>query len=62
MGDGPRRPRFATGYGVILVEDTRGRTLALFRTAVTLRFLEERHPGLLEPVGLDPSDVKRLAA
>jgi peptide chain release factor 3 len=55
-------PRDVTGYGVILVEDTRGRTLALFRTAVTLRFLEERHPGLLEPVGLDPSDVERLAA
>ena len=55
-------PSDATGYGVILVEDTRGRTLALFRTAVTLRFLEERHPGLLEPVGLDPSDVERMAA
>jgi peptide chain release factor 3 len=55
-------PGDVTGYGVILVEDTRGRTLALFRTAVTLRFLEERHPGLLEPVGLDPSEVERLAA
>jgi peptide chain release factor 3 len=55
-------PADARGYGVSLVEDSRGRTLALFRTSVGVRLLEEQHPRLLEPVGLDPSDVDGLAA
>jgi peptide chain release factor 3 len=50
------------GYGVSLVEDSHGRRIALFRSAAVLRQLEERQPGLLESVGLDPADVEGLAA
>jgi peptide chain release factor 3 len=45
------------GYGVELVEDSRGRPLALFRSeAVLSRVGEEVGPGVLEPVGLDARD------
>ena len=45
------------GYGVSFVEDSRGRTVALFQSPVTLARLLERGPaGLLVPVGIDAAD------
>jgi peptide chain release factor 3 len=44
------------GYGVSLVEDSRSRAIALFGSPVILRRMEEEHPGLLEPVGIDAAD------
>jgi peptide chain release factor 3 len=45
------------GYGVDIVEDSRGRTLALFRSeAILSRVLQEAGPGVLEPVGIDARD------
>ena len=46
------------GYGVSLVEDSRGRTVALFSSlAVLQRLVEAGPPGSLVPVGLDASDT-----
>jgi peptide chain release factor 3 len=45
------------GYGISLVEDSRGRPVALFQSAVALsRLIEQSPPGTLEPVGIDASD------
>ena len=42
---------------VAIVEDSQGRTLALFRSTFTLaRLLEDVPPGLLVPVGIDAAD------
>ena len=44
-------------YGVSFVEDSRGRTLALFESTFTLaRLLEDAPPGILVPVGIDAAD------
>jgi peptide chain release factor 3 len=46
-----------TGYGVSLVEDSRGRTVALFESPVSLARVLERTPaGVLVPVGIDAAD------
>lgn len=45
------------GYGVGLVEDSRGRPVALFQTPVALqRLVEHAPPGLLAEIGIDASD------
>jgi peptide chain release factor 3 len=45
------------GYGVDVVEDSRGRPLALFRSlAVLARALKDSPEGHLAPVGIDAGD------
>jgi peptide chain release factor 3 len=46
-----------SGYGVSLVEDSRGRTVALFESPVSLARVVDRAPaGVLVPVGIDAGD------
>ena len=51
-----------TGYGVSLVEDSRGRAVALFGSATTLARLLERHPGSVVPIGIDASEAATYGA
>jgi peptide chain release factor 3 len=48
------------GYGVSLVEDSRGRTVALFGSATTLARLLDRHPGSVVPI--DATEAARFGA
>ncbi len=50
------------GYGVSLVEDSRGRTVALFGSATTLARLLERHPNSVVPIGIDASEASRFGS
>jgi peptide chain release factor 3 len=51
------------GYGVSFVEDSRGQTIALFESTVTLGRLLERAPdGALVPVGIDATDPMAATA
>jgi peptide chain release factor 3 len=48
------------GYGVSLVEDSRGRTVALFGSATTLARLLDRHADSVVPIGIDASEADRF--
>ncbi len=50
------------GYGVSLVEDSRGRTVALFSSATTLARLLERHPSSVVSIGIDASEAAAYGA
>jgi peptide chain release factor 3 len=58
--DGPLRS--GPGYGVVLVEDSRGRQLALFQSPAALRRLEEENPGRLLHVGVDPAAMEAFGS
>ena len=51
--EGPKEK--VAGYGVSLVEDSHGRTVALFSSQVPLRKLEKDSPELISPLGVDAS-------
>jgi len=51
--EGPKEK--VAGYGVSLVEDSHGRTVALFASFVPLRKLEKDSPELISPMGVDAS-------
>jgi len=53
--EGPKEK--VAGYGVSIVEDSRGRTVALFSSLVPLRRVEKDSPGLLVAVGVDASEA-----